>query len=258
MIKSIAIICTCLVASSVAGYAVFSASKANVAVNSSADFPTLNKNEVSALKAPADEPADESGKSEDQAKKEEKKLETATFASGCFWCTEAFFQRLKGVESVQSGYIGGTTKNPTYEQVCSGKTGHAEAIQIKFDPATIAYEELLEVFWRTHDPTTLNRQGADSGTQYRSGVFYHDEEQKKLAEHYKQKLDDAKAFDAPIVTEITKASEFYPAEDYHQKYFNLNPRQGYCQIVIAPKIEKFKKVFKEKLKDEDENSGEDK
>jgi methionine-S-sulfoxide reductase len=172
----------------------------------------------------------------------------ATFAGGCFWCTEAVFQQLKGVETVVSGYSGGTVKNPTYEQVCTGTTGHAEAIQITYDPKEVSFPDLLEVFWRTHNPTTRNRQGNDVGPQYRSAVFYHNEEQKKLAEEYKKKLDKSGAFDAPIVTEITAFSEFYPAEKYHQNFFVNNPRQGYCVAIIGPKLEKFKKAFKDKLK----------
>jgi len=175
-------------------------------------------------------------------------FETATFGAGCFWCTEAVFQQLKGVHSVVSGYSGGMTKNPTYEQVCSGATGHAEVIQVTFDPKAISYPELLEVFWKTHDPTTLNRQGNDFGTQYRSAIFYHNEEQQRLAEHYKKELDASGAFSAPIVTEITPFDEFYPAEDYHQKYFDANPRQPYCAAIIRPKVDKVRKVFAEKLK----------
>lgn len=178
----------------------------------------------------------------------ETKLETATFGAGCFWCTEAVFQRVKGVEKVASGYMGGTTKNPTYKDICTGLTGHAEVIQVKFDPTVVTFAELLEVFWKTHDPTTLNRQGADEGTQYRSVVFFHSAAQKEEAELYKKKLDDAGIFEDKIVTEISPASEFYVAEDYHQNYFNDNPRQGYCRLVITPKIEKFEKVFKDKLK----------
>lgn len=174
--------------------------------------------------------------------------EKATFAAGCFWCTEAVFQQLKGVQKVASGYIGGTVKNPTYEQVCTGRTGHAEAIQITYDPKVITYPELLEVFWQTHDPTTLNRQGADVGTQYRSGVFYHSEDQRKLAEEYKEKLNKAGAFKSPIVTEITKAGEFYVAENYHQDYYNLHGHAPYCSAVIKPKVDKVQKVFKDKLK----------
>ena len=174
--------------------------------------------------------------------------ETATFGMGCFWCSEAIFERLKGVHSVVSGYSGGTVANPTYQQVCTGETGHAEVIQIEYDPKVISYKDLLEVFWKTHDPTTLNKQGADVGTQYRSVVFYHDDEQKKLADHYKAELDKSGAWKDPIITEISKFTAFYPAEDYHQEYFENNPTQGYCSFVIAPKVEKFEKVFKDKLK----------
>lgn len=176
------------------------------------------------------------------------KLAIATFGGGCFWCTEAVFQRVKGVEKVVSGYAGGKVKNPTYKEVTSGLTGHAEVIQITYNPALITYPELLEIFWGTHDPTTLNRQGADVGTQYRSVIFYHSTEQKELASGYKQKLDASGAFDRPIVTEISQAGDFYPAEDYHQNYFNLNGNAPYCTYVIQPKLEKFKKVFSEKLK----------
>jgi peptide-methionine (S)-S-oxide reductase len=176
-------------------------------------------------------------------------LALATFGNGCFWCTEAIFQRLKGVSKVVSGYTGGKVKNPTYKEVCTGLTGHAEAIQITYDPKVISYPELLEVFWQTHDPTTLNRQGADVGTQYRSAIFYHTEEQKKLAEEYKKKLTASGAFDDPIVTEISPITEYYPAENYHQNYYNLNGSAPYCSYVIQPKIDKFKKVFKSKLKD---------
>lgn len=175
-------------------------------------------------------------------------LQIATFGSGCFWCTEAFFLKVNGVESVVSGYMGGKTKNPTYREVCTGLTDHAEVIQLKYDSKKISYEELLEIFWNTHDPTTLNRQGADEGTQYRSVVFYHNEAQKKLAEQYKAQLDKSGVFKNPIVTEITASAEFYPAEDYHQNYYAINPNQGYCQFVIRPKVEKFKKQFESKLK----------
>jgi peptide-methionine (S)-S-oxide reductase len=175
-------------------------------------------------------------------------LELATFGAGCFWCVEAVFQRIKGVESVVSGYMGGTTKNPTYREVSSGFSGHAEVTQLIYDPKVISFAELLEVFWQTHDPTTLNRQGADVGTQYRSAIFYHSPVQQKEAEYYLKELDKSGAFAQPIVTEITKADIFYPAEDYHQNYYNLNSEQGYCRYVIAPKIEKLKKVFSEKLK----------
>ncbi len=176
------------------------------------------------------------------------KSETATFGSGCFWCTEAIFEKLKGVESVVSGYSGGTTDNPTYKEVCSGETGHAEVTQITYDPSIISFTELLEVFWKTHDPTTLNRQGNDVGTQYRSVIFYHNEEQKKIAEEYKKKLEEAKIYANPIVTEITKFKKFYPAENYHQDYYEQNKSQPYCSFVITPKVEKFKKVFEDKLK----------
>lgn len=178
----------------------------------------------------------------------EKGMALATFGNGCFWCTEAIFQQLKGVTKVVSGYAGGKVKNPSYKEVCTGVTGHAEVIQITYDPAVITYPELLEVFWQTHDPTTLNRQGADVGTQYRSVVFYHSEEQKQLAESYKKKLDESGAFDNPIVTEISPLTEYYPAEDYHQNYYKLNGSAPYCSYVIQPKLEKFKKVFKDKLK----------
>ncbi|HLY71547.1 MAG TPA: peptide-methionine (S)-S-oxide reductase MsrA [Puia sp.] len=176
------------------------------------------------------------------------KTDTATFATGCFWCTEAIFQELKGVAKVTSGYSGGSVRNPTYEQVCGGNTGHAECLQIIYDPKLISYDELLEVFWESHDPTTLNRQGNDVGTQYRSAIFYHDDFQKQKAELYKQKLNESKAYDKPIVTEITKFSEFYPAENYHQDYYRLHGSQPYCSLVIRPKVEKFEKVFKDKLK----------
>ena len=175
-------------------------------------------------------------------------FEKATFGAGCFWCTEAVFQQLKGVQSVVSGYSGGHVKNPTYQQVTSGTTGHAEVTQVAFDPAVISFDELLEVFWQTHDPTTPNRQGNDFGPQYRSAIFYHNDEQRRLAEHYKQKLDESGAFDAPIVTEIAPFTEFYRAESYHQNYFDENPYQPYCAIVVRPKVDKVKKVFKDKLK----------
>lgn len=175
-------------------------------------------------------------------------MEIATFGNGCFWCTEAIFQELKGVSKAVSGYMGGEVKNPTYKEVCSGTTGHAEVLQITYDPSVISFDELLEVFWKTHDPTTLNRQGNDVGTQYRSAVFYHNEEQKNLATQYKTKLDASSAWSDPIVTEITEASTFYPAEDYHQEYFNLNGSQPYCNFVIRPKVEKFREVFGDKLK----------
>lgn len=175
-------------------------------------------------------------------------MEIATFGNGCFWCTEAIFQDLKGVSKVASGYMGGETKDPTYKEVCSGTTGHAEVLQITYDPLAISFDELLEVFWKTHDPTTLNRQGNDVGTQYRSVVFYHSEEQRKLASDYMTRLDTSGAWSDPIVTEISPVDTFYPAEDYHQEYFNQNGSQPYCSFVIRPKVEKFRKVFADKLK----------
>lgn len=175
--------------------------------------------------------------------------DTATLANGCFWCTEAIFEQLNGVISAESGYTGGHVNNPTYKEVCTGETGHAECLQIVYDPALISFDELLEVFWQTHDPTTLNRQGADVGTQYRSAIFYHNQEQKEKAEKYKAALDKSGAFDRPIVTEITAFTKFYPAEDYHQQYFENNENNNpYCRIVIRPKLDKFEKVFKDKLK----------
>lgn len=190
---------------------------------------------------------------DDQVKHSDKEImsntiDTAIFASGCFWCTEAVFQELEGVEKVESGYIGGEKENPTYEEVCTGNTGHAEATRIFYNPEIVSFKELLEVFWKTHDPTTLNRQGNDVGTQYRSGIFYLSEEQKNLAEEYKLKLDKAGIYEKPIVTEITQASKFYLAEDYHQNYYNQNGDQPYCSFVITPKLEKFRKVFEDKLK----------
>jgi peptide-methionine (S)-S-oxide reductase len=175
-------------------------------------------------------------------------METATFGSGCFWCTEAVFQQIKGVESVESGYSGGSVKDPTYYQVCEGTTGHAEVVQVTYDPKVVTYRELLEVFWKLHDPTTLNRQGNDAGTQYRSVIFYHTDEQKELAEHYKRKLDESGAYLRPIVTEIAPFTEFYPAEEKHQNFFRENGNYGYCRAVIVPKMEKLKEVFRDKLK----------
>ena len=176
------------------------------------------------------------------------KTDTATFATGCFWCTEAIFQELKGVLKATSGYSGGTVVKPSYEEVCTGTTGHAECLQIVYDPKVITFDELLEVFWETHDPTSLNRQGNDEGTQYRSAIFYHNPEQKQKAEHYKAELDKSGAYNKPIVTEITPFKVFYPAENYHQDYYRLNGSQPYCSFVIRPKVEKFEKVFKDKLK----------
>ncbi|APZ94042.1 peptide-methionine (S)-S-oxide reductase MsrA [Fuerstiella marisgermanici] len=181
---------------------------------------------------------------------EKKNTETATFAGGCFWCTEAVFDRLKGVSKVTSGYTGGQVPDPTYKQVCEGTTGHAEAVQIVYDPKVITFDQLLDVFFHTHDPTTLNRQGADTGTQYRSSVFYHNEEQKTAAKKVIDALNAAEVLDNPIVTKLEKLGKWYPAEDYHQQYFELNGRQPYCQVVINPKIAKFRKRYKTMLKDE--------
>lgn len=183
-----------------------------------------------------------------EVKMSSNKYEIATLGEGCFWCSEAIFQRIKGVIKVESGYSGGNVPNPSYEAVCSGKTRHAEVVQITFDPSIISYRELLEIFFSTHDPTTLNRQGADVGTQYRSVIFYHNEEQKKIAEEIKEKLNDSKIWENPIVTEISPFKNFYKAEDYHQNYYNNNPYQPYCSFVILPKLEKLKKFFSEKLK----------
>ena len=174
--------------------------------------------------------------------------EIATFGGGCFWCTEAIFERVKGVHEVESGYSGGSVANPDYKMVTSGTTGHAEVIQITYDPQVISYLELLEIFFRTHDPTTLNRQGADVGTQYRSMVLYHSEDQRNLARQIIQELDSEGIWPDPIVTELVAFEKFYSAEAYHQEYFENNPNQGYCRLVITPKLEKFEKVFKEKLK----------
>lgn len=174
-------------------------------------------------------------------------MNLTTLGSGCFWCTEAVYQQLKGVETAVSGYSGGQLENPTYEQVTTGKTGHAEVCQIQFDSEQISFEDMLEVFFSTHDPTTLNRQGDDVGTQYRSVIFYHSEVQREIAERVKKDLDVAGTWKNPIVTEIVPYEKFYLAEDYHQNYFRNNPNQGYCQLVIAPKLKKFEKVFKLKL-----------
>lgn len=179
-------------------------------------------------------------------------LKKATFGAGCYWCVEAVFQRLEGVSEVQSGFSGGHVENPTYEEVCRGRTGHAEVCQVTYDPSKVDYDTLLEVFWKTHDPTTLNRQGNDVGPMYRSAVFTHDEEQKRLAEAYKKKLDEAGIFGAPIVTEITPFRNFYPAPKKHDDYYNRNPNAGYCRVVILPKIEKFRKIFKDRLKKDQE------
>ena len=175
-------------------------------------------------------------------------LDTATFGAGCFWCVEAQFQMLEGVVKVESGFSGGHLKNATYKEVCTGNTGHAEVCNIIYDPKKISFEEMLFAFWQTHDPTQLNRQGNDFGTQYRSAIFYHDDNQKKLAELYKKKLNDEKVYDSPVVTEIAPFTAFYKAEDYHSNYFKNNGEESYCQFVIKPKVEKFQKVFKGKLK----------
>jgi peptide-methionine (S)-S-oxide reductase len=175
-------------------------------------------------------------------------LQIATLAGGCFWCLEAVFDEVKGVHSVESGYAGGKAENPSYRDVCTGRTGHAEVVQVKFDPSVISYRDLLNVFFAIHDPTTLNRQGADVGTQYRSAIFYHDDEQKATAEQLIRELNDKQIWDKPIVTEVTKFDKFYMAEDYHQEYFTKNPYQPYCQAVVAPKVAKFRKHFLELLK----------
>ncbi len=174
--------------------------------------------------------------------------EVATLAGGCFWCLEAVFDELKGVEDVQSGYAGGTVRKPTYEQVCTGRTGHAEVVQITYDPSVISYHDLLEIFFVIHDPTTLNRQGPDSGTQYRSAIFYHSPEQKAEAEKMIAELTATKVWDDPIVTQVVPLETFYPAEEYHRDYYRRNPNQGYCQVVIAPKVAKVRKHYFEKLR----------
>lgn len=174
--------------------------------------------------------------------------ETATLAGGCFWCMEAVFKEIEGVESVVSGYTGGTTANPTYQQVCSDRTGHAEAVQVTFDPSKISYREVLEIFFSAHDPTTPDRQGADVGTQYRSAVFYHTDEQKAVAEQLIQELDNAHMWKNPIVTRVLPLDRFYPAEDYHHNYFARHPEQGYCQMVISPKVTRLRKQWAKRLK----------
>ena len=175
-------------------------------------------------------------------------IETATLGGGCFWCTEAVFDALVGVEDVVSGYSGGHRENPTYQEVCAEITGHAEVVQIKFDPSVISYKEVLEVFFATHDPTTLNRQGNDIGESYRSAVFYHSDEQKKTAEDVIEEITEEGVYDDPIVTEVTEFTNFYPAEDYHQNYFEKNPNQPYCSAVVGPKVAKFRQRFTDKLK----------
>ncbi len=174
--------------------------------------------------------------------------EQATLGGGCFWCLEAVYEQLQGVEAVVSGYAGGSVENPSYELVCSGTTGHAEVVQITYDPDVVTFDDLLDVFFTIHDPTTLNRQGADVGTQYRSAIFYHDEQQRQVAQAKIAALDAAKLWPDPIVTEVTPLAQFYPAEDYHQQYFRRNPQQGYCQFVIAPKVAKFRKMYIDRLK----------
>jgi peptide-methionine (S)-S-oxide reductase len=177
-----------------------------------------------------------------------KKLQTATLGGGCFWCLEAVFEQLRGVERVESGYAGGGVANPSYRQVCNGNTGHAEVVQVTFDPAVVSYRDVLDVFFATHDPTTLNRQGADVGTQYRSVIFYHTPAQKEAAEKRIAELNAAGIWDAPIVTQVLPLPALYKAEDYHQEYFRHNPAQPYCQVVVAPKVAKFRKQFADKLK----------
>jgi len=181
---------------------------------------------------------------------EESKTEIATFAGGCFWCTEAVFVRLKGVKGVSSGYTGGFVPDPTYKQVCTGGTGHAEGIRIEYDPAVVTYNQLLDVFFHTHDPTTLNRQGADVGTQYRSAVFFHNDAQRATAQKMIDELNESGEFERKIVTTLEPLKKWYPAEDYHQDYFKLNPRQPYCRAVVGPKVEKFQKRYKAMLKKE--------
>ena len=176
------------------------------------------------------------------------KLETATLAAGCFWCVEAVFDDLKGVEDVVSGYAGGQTENPTYRQVCNGDTGHAEVAQIKFDPSVISFKDILHIFFSVHDPTTMNRQGADVGTQYRSAIFYHNDEQKRDAEEVIKEITDEGVYDDPIVTEVTSLEKFWPAEDYHQEYFANNPNVPYCAAVVSPKVKKFRQKFADRLK----------
>lgn len=189
------------------------------------------------------------GQSKNLNKMSESKYEVATLGAGCFWCVEAIFLRLNGVEKVESGYSGGKISNPTYREVSSGLTGHAEVVQVTFDPKVISFEKILEVFFKTHNPTTLNRQGADVGTQYRSAIFFHSQEQKRVAEEVKNMLGKAGIWSDPIVTEITQFSRFYKAEDYHQDYFANNKKQPYCQMVIMPKVEKFEKAFKDYMKE---------
>lgn len=175
-------------------------------------------------------------------------MEKITLGAGCFWCIETIYNSLKGVESAVSGYTGGQTENPSYKEVCTGNTGHAEVVQVTFDPEIVSLAEILEIFWKSHDPTTLNRQGADVGTQYRSAIFYHNDEQKRVAELSKEAVQQSGLWDDPVVTEISPFEKWYPAEDYHQGYFLANPNQGYCVAVVGPKVEKFRKIFSDKLK----------
>lgn len=191
-----------------------------------------------------DEPVSDTESAASKSSKEA----VATLAGGCFWCTEAVFERMEGVSDVVSGYIGGHVPNPTYEQVCGKKTGHAEAVEIKYDPTKTTFEELLKVFFKTHDPTTLNRQGADVGPQYRSSIFFHSDEQKKEAEKFIAKLNESGEYDRPVVTTLEKATKFYPAEEYHQDYFRLNPFAPYCQAVVKNKVRKFNREFGDKIK----------
>jgi len=176
-------------------------------------------------------------------------LETATLAGGCFWCLDAVFRQLRGVERVSSGYTGGHTADPTYHDVCSGATGHAEVVRVEFDPAEVDFRGILEVFFATHDPTTLNRQGGDSGTQYRSAIFVHDEIQRSVAEELMRELAQTEVFDDPIVTEVEDLETYYPAESYHDDYYRQNPKQGYCQVVISPKLSEFRQRFADRLLD---------
>ncbi|MBS1650757.1 MAG: peptide-methionine (S)-S-oxide reductase MsrA [Bacteroidetes bacterium] len=187
---------------------------------------------------------------ESSTSKTNQQTDTATLGAGCFWCVEAIFQKIKGVIKVESGYSGGTIKNPTYKEVCTGLTGHAEVCQITYNTSEISFDELLEVFWKTHDPTTINRQGYDSGTQYRSAIFYHSLQQKQMAQKYKDELNKNNTFDNPVVTEISPFINFYKAEDYHQNYYNQNGNENYCRLVIKPKLEKFEKIFGNKLSKE--------
>ena len=195
--------------------------------------------------------AQEKDKNSTQTKKSftmNNNIETTTLGGGCYWCLEAIFQQLQGVESVASGFSGGAVENPTYKEVCTGLTGHAEVIQVTYDTSKITFAELLKVFFTMHDPTTLNRQGNDVGTQYRSAIFYHNEQQKQVAEDIIQKLNEEHVYDSPIVTQVVPFQKFYKAEDYHQNYYNNNSNQGYCRLVIQPKLEKFEKIFKDKMK----------